>query len=314
MTERLRGKTVLVTGGGGFIGSHLAATLADVAETRVIDDFSSGSVAAVPGGPRLFEGSVCDRATLAQAVAGVDVVFHQAGLSSVAASVENPPESHERNATGTVAVLEAARRADARVVFASSAAIYGPPTTLPIGEDHPKRPTTPYGVDKLAADNYVRIYADRYGLPTVSLRYFNVYGPGQSTADAGVVDAFIQRVQVGDPICIHGDGGQTRDFVHVADVVRANLLAAETDAVGTAFNVGTGTATSVADLADVVRSHADRSVPIEHTEARAGDIEHSRADLSRTRARLGFEPRVPLDEGIGALVDERPVPVRPSHQ
>ena len=308
MTDHLRGQTVLVTGGAGFIGSRLADTVADVARTRVLDDLSSGSVADVPDGVRLFEGSVCDGPTLARAMSGVDVVFHQAGLSSVAASVEDPFESHERNATGTLAVLEAARRADARVVLASSAAIYGPPQTLPIAEDHPKRPTTPYGVDKLAADRYASVYADRYGLPTVALRYFNVYGSGDASADPGVVAAFLDRVRAGDPIRIHGDGEQTRDFVHVADVVRANLLAAGTDAVGTAFNVGTGTATSIADLADVLRREADSAVTIERTESRTGDIEHSCADLSRARDRLGFEPRVSLADGIAACFDERSEP------
>ena len=137
---------------------------------------------------------------------------------------------------------------------------------------------------------------------------FNVYGSGQSSADPGVVAAFLDRVRAGGPIRIHGDGEQTRDFVHVADVVRANLLAAETDAVGTAFNVGTGTAASIADLADLFRTHADRTVAIEHTDSRGGDIEHSRADPTRARERLGFEPRVSLSDGIAALFDEWTVP------
>jgi UDP-glucose 4-epimerase len=244
-------------------------------------------------------------------MAGVDVVFHQAGLSSVARSVEDPFESHERNATGTLAVLEAARRADARVVLASSAAIYGPPEQLPIEESHPKRPTTPYGVDKLTADRYASVYADRYGLPTVALRYFNVYGSGQPSTDPGVVAAFVERIQAGDPIHIHGDGAQTRDFVHVADVVRANLLAAETDAVGTAFNIGTGTATSIADLAALLRSHADDTVTVEHAESRTGDIDHSCADISRARDELGFEPRLSLSDGIEALLDDQSVPTPP---
>ena len=314
MSDPLAGQTVLVTGGAGFIGSHIARTLADAANVRVLDDFSSGSVANVPGGVRLLEGSVCDEVVLRQAMADVDVVFHQAGLSSVAHSVEDPVASHERNARGTLTVLEAARREDARVVVASSAAIYGPPVDLPVTEDHPKRPTTPYGVDKLAADRYVSVYADRYGLPTVALRYFNVYGPEQSAGEAGVIAAFLDRVQSGGPLEIHGDGDQTRDFVHVADVVRANLLAATTDATGTAFNIGTGTGTSILSLARLLAEHVDRSVTIEHTDARAGDIDHSRADLTRTRERLGFDPRVTLRDGIAALLADRQVSTHPARQ
>jgi UDP-glucose 4-epimerase len=311
--ERFAGRTVLVTGGAGFIGSHLAATLAGVTETRVLDDLSSGRARNVPDAASLVEGSVCDEEALATGMDGVDVVFHQAGLASVSASVDDPVASHERNARGTLAVLEAARREDARVVLASSAAIYGPPTDLPVAEDHPKRPTTPYGVDKLAADRYGSVYADRYDLPTVALRYFNVYGPDQSTGEAGVVAAFLDRTESGESIRIHGDGSQTRDFVHVADVVRANLRAGVTDAVGTAFNVGTGTGTSVETLAELIRARADSPVPVEHTDARPGDIEHSRADTTRARERLGFEATVPIREGIAALVEERPVGQHPAH-
>ncbi|WP_340101298.1 NAD-dependent epimerase/dehydratase family protein [Salinibaculum salinum] len=312
MSDAFEGTTALVTGGAGFIGSHIAAALAEPANVRVLDDFSSGSVANVPGGIRMLEGDICDEMVLAQAMEGVDVVFHQAGLASVTASVDNPVASHHRNATGTLAVLEAARRADARVVLASSAAIYGPPTELPITEEHPKRPTTPYGVDKLAADRYASIYADRYGLPTVALRYFNVYGPGQSTSAAGVVSAFLDRARSDDPITIHGDGTQTRDFVHVADVVRANLLAARTDASGTAFNIGTGTGTSIAELADLVRDSVDGAVPIEHTAQREGDIDHSRADITRASNGLGFDPKVSLRDGIAALAAQQPVADHPA--
>lgn len=312
MTEEFDGTTALVTGGAGFIGSHIASALAETADVRILDDFSTGTVANVPGGVRMLEGNICDEVALAQAMDCVDVVFHQAGLSSVTESVEDPAKSHRRNATGTLAVLEAARRADARVVVASSAAIYGPPTELPVAEDHPKRPTTPYGVDKLAADRYVDVYADRYGLPTVALRYFNVYGPGQSDAAAGVISIFLDKARADEPIEIHGDGKQTRDFVHVTDVVRANLLAAKTDAVGTAFNIGTGTGTSVAELAEIVKESVDTSVPIQHTEHREGDIERSLADITRARDQLAFEPQVSLREGIAALADQQPVAPHPT--
>lgn len=302
---------VLVTGGAGFVGSHIASALADRTAVRVLDDLSTGAPERVPEDVDLHEGDVCDETALEQAMAGVDVVFHQAGLASVTESVADPLASHERNATGTLTVLEAARRHDARVVVASSAAVYGPPTELPIAEDQPKHPTTPYGIDKLAADRYVSVYADRYGLPAVALRYFNVYGPGQSGTEAGVVAAFLDRAQSGDTIEIHGDGQQTRDFVHVGDVVRANLLAARTDEVGRAYNVGTGTETSITHLAKLVRTVVDRSVSIKHTQSRDGDIERSRADISRAREHLGYEPRVSLRDGLAALADDRPLSVPP---
>ncbi len=312
MTDDFTGTTVLVTGGAGFIGSHIASALRETANVRILDDFSSGSVANVPGGVRMLDGDIRDESVLAQAIEDVDVVFHQAGLASVTASVDNPVASHHRNATGTLAVLEAARRADARVVLASSAAIYGPPTELPITEDHPQQPTTPYGVDKLAADHYSTIYKERYGLPTVALRYFNVYGPCQSKSSAGVTSAFLDSAQSGEAIEIYGDGTQTRDFVHVSDVVRASLLAARTDATGTAFNIGTGTRTSIAELAKLVKNSVDNTVPITHTEKREGDIDHSRADITRARNRLGFDPQVSLREGIEALVNQESMPAHPT--
>ncbi len=302
----LSGATTLVTGGAGFIGGHLVDALVEDNDVRVVDDCSTGSAARVPESVEFYEADVRHTDVLDSAMADVDIVFHQAGLSSVPESLSDPLVSHGRNTTGTLAVLEAARRHDARVVLASSAAVYGQPTSLPVEEDDPKDPTSPYGVDKLAADHYGGVFADCYGLPTVSLRYFNVYGPGQTSAAAGVVTTFVERATDGRPLVVHGNGSQTRDFVHVADVVQANLLAGTTDATGRAFNVGTGTATQVERLATIVRSAVDSPVPIERAEARDGDIEHSRADLSRARRLLDYDPQVSLREGIRALAAERP--------
>jgi UDP-glucose 4-epimerase len=188
------------------------------------------------------------------------------------------------------------------VVLASSAAVYGQPESVPVEEDHPKEPTSPYGVSKLAVDLYARRYADLYDLETVALRYFNIYGPRQRGGDySGVITAFVERALDGDPITVHGDGEQTRDFVHVRDVVRANLRAATTEYVGEAFNVGTGDSVTVAELAERVRDATDSDSAVVHTDPREGDIRHSRADVTRASRRLGFEASVPLSEGLATV-------------
>lgn len=299
----LTGQQVLVTGGAGFVGSHIADALVRENDVRVLDDLSTGSRHRVPDEATFVEGDVRDPATVGDAVAGVDVVFHQAGLVSVEASTERPVDSQTSNVGGTVCVLDAARREDARVVVASSAAIYGHPDEVPVGEDATLRPTSPYGVDKLAVDHYTRLFADIYDLPTVALRYFNVYGPGQpADGYSGVISTFLQQAEEGAPLTVHGDGSQTRDFVHVRDVVRANYLAATTDHVGRAFNVGTGEPTSVASLARTVKRVTDSDSTIRHVDARAGDVDESVADLTAARDCLGYRPRVSLADGLTALV------------
>ncbi|WP_336035088.1 NAD-dependent epimerase/dehydratase family protein [Halobacterium yunchengense] len=304
----LRGTTVLVTGGAGFVGSHLADALAGGCDVRVLDDLSTGSRRNVPDAATVLEGDVRDPADVAEAMAGVDVVFHEAGLVSVPASVEAPVRSHEANVAGTLHVLEAARREDARVVAASSVAVYGDPVDVPVHEGDPKRPTSPYGVDKLALDHYVRRYHDLYGLETVALRYFNVYGPRQAGGEySGVVSTFLEQAQSGQPLTVHGDGDQTRDFVHVSDVVAANLAAATTDHVGRAYNVGTGDSISVSDLADLVVDVTDSASDVVHTDPRQGDVGRSEADPSRARRQLGFEARVGLESGLRDLVERAAV-------
>jgi len=302
MTAEPSGRTVLVTGGAGFVGSHLASSLAADNTVVVLDDLSAGAKENIPEEATFIRGDVRDREAIDDVLGGIDVVFHQAGLVSVGDSVDRPLRSHSMNVRGTLAVLEAARRNDVRVVFASSAAVYGDPETTPVAESDPLRPRSPYGIDKLAADHYVRRYNDLYGLETVALRYFNVYGPGQSATDySGVISAFVSQARAGDPLTVHGDGTQTRDFVHVDDVVRANRLAATTDHVGEAFNVGTGTAVTIYDLAEAVRERFDADSPIVHTDPRPGDVSHSRADLSRARQRLDYEPTASLETGLETL-------------
>jgi UDP-glucose 4-epimerase len=298
----MQNASVLVTGGAGFIGGHIARTLVDDNDVAIFD--------IVPEAPHpdceVIEGDIRDADAVAAAVEGRDVVFHEAALVSVAESVERPTVSHGTTATGTVNLLEAARTHDARVVTASSAAIYGRPERTPISEDHPLEPTSPYGVDKLTADHYTRLYADLYGLETVALRYFNVYGPGGTDGDyAGVIDVFRRQAREDEPITVHGDGSQTRDFVHVDDVVAANVAAATAgpEAFGRAFNVGTGESVTIRELAVLIRSALDSDSEIVHTEPREGDIDHSRADISRARRALDYEPSVELETGLNRLVD-----------
>jgi len=299
MTPTITDETILITGGAGFIGGHLADALCPDNEVRIFDTFASGVPANCPDEATVIEGDIRDDAALAAAVDGVDIIFHEGAIVSVARSVDDPTTSHVVNVDGTLAVLEAARREDARVVFASSAAIYGMPESIPVAETDPKEPTSPYGLEKLSGDHYCRLYADLYGLPTVALRYFNVYGPRQSGGDyAGAITAFAQQARAGGPLRVQGDGTQTRDFVNVADVVQANLLAATTDATGEAFNVGTGVATTVADVAETVRDQIAPSADIEHVEPRRGDIRESVADIGKARDRLDYEPTVSLGEGL----------------
>ncbi|WP_229125883.1 NAD-dependent epimerase/dehydratase family protein [Halapricum desulfuricans] len=299
MSQAMTGQTVLVTGGAGFIGSHIADALCPDNDVRILDNFTTGDRANCPGAATVLEGDIRDDAALAEAIEGVDVVFHEAAIVSVARSVEDPTASHSVNTEGTLAVLEAARLQDARVVFASSAAIYGAPASVPLAETAPGQPSSPYGLEKLSGDHYCRLYADLYDLPTVTLRYFNVYGPRQSGGEyAGAITAFAEQARAGGPVTVHGDGEQTRDFVNVADVVQANLLAATTDATGEAFNVGTGNGVSIRRVAELIRDEVAPDAAVIHVDPREGDIRHSVADIDKIVDRLGYEPRVTLADGL----------------
>jgi UDP-glucose 4-epimerase len=306
------GDLALVTGGAGFIGSNLALELLGRgARVRVFDDLSTGrrsNLDAVSGDVELVEGDVRDPSSLEGAMRGVTTVFHEAAIPSVFRSVGDPVSSHEANATGTLNVLIAARDADVeRFVYASSSSVYGNVDVLPVSEDVAARPLSPYGVSKLAGERYLGAFAATYGMATVSLRYFNVFGPRQNPEAeyAAVVPRFIARTLAGDRVKIFGDGEQSRDFTFVGDIVGANLAAAAAPeaAWGRAFNVAYGGRHSVNELLSTIQE----LVPGEHPDpepepARPGDIRDSQADISAARDVLGYEPRFSFEEGLRKTV------------
>ena len=296
-------RTILITGGAGFVGSHLANVLVDDNEVRVLDDLSTGTRANLPADVECIAGDIRDDDLLAEVTDGVDLIYHEAALVSVPRSVEEPRLSNEINAAATVNLLERAREEDARVVLASSAAIYGHPDAIPVTEDEPLTPASPYGVDKLTLDHYARLYNELYDLPTVALRYFNIYGPRQSSAYSAVIDVFWNQAIANEPITIEGDGEQTRDFVHVDDIVQANLLAATTEHVGEAYNIGTGASQTITELAETIREVTGSDSEIVHGAPREGDIRHSRPAIEKARADLGYEPTVSLEEGLETLLE-----------
>jgi UDP-glucose 4-epimerase len=300
----------LVIGGAGFIGSHLAERLVrDGHSVRVLDNLTTGkreNLAPVHDDVELVVADVRHAERVRQEMRDRDVVFHQAAIVSVPYSVEHPAETLEVNLRGTLNVLEGARAAGVkRVVMASSAAVYGDDPELPKLETMLPAPISPYGLEKLASEHYMAIWTKLFNLETVALRYFNVFGPRQdpSSAYSGVISIFVDRILRGDTPTIFGDGEQFRDFVYVANVVDANLLAAtRPEAPGRVYNVGCGQRTSLNELAAILGRICGRQVNPRHAERRAGDIRESLADIGRARRELGYEPRVGVEEGLRALV------------
>jgi len=299
----------LVTGGAGFIGSHLVEGLLNAGRrARVLDDFSSGSrknLESVGEKIELIEGDIRDAGTLADAMRGVEVVYHEAALSRVQRSIETPLEVHEVNCTGTLKVFLAARDAGVRrVVFASSSSVYGESERLPKEESDPCVPISPYGASKLSGEVYARAVSRVFGLETVGLRYFNVYGPRQNPAYAAVIPAFIERVMESKELLIDGDGEQTRDFTYVGDVVSVNLLAAEAEVeAGSVFNIAGGRRTSVNQVADLVSAAFGVEAKRVHGEPRRGDIKQSVADITAAREQLGYRVEVDLESGLRRTVE-----------
>ncbi|MFB6151955.1 MAG: GDP-mannose 4,6-dehydratase [Haloarculaceae archaeon] len=310
--------TVLVTGGAGFIGGHLAESFAlDGRDVVVLDNFdpyydvrikehnvaAARAAAEEAGGSyELVEGDVRDADLVERLVSDADYVYHQAAQAGVRADIE-VEKYHTVNVDGTLNVLDAVRDGDVeRLVFASSSSVYGKPRYLPYDEDHPTTPVSPYGASKLAAERYAMVYAERYGVPAVALRYFTVYGPRMRPNMA--VSNFVSRCMNGDPPVVYGDGTQTRDMTYVEDVVRVNRTLMETDAAdGEVMNVGSTDNIDIRTLAEEVRDQVAPDLDVEHAEGYDVDAEHTHADTTKAEDLVGYEPTTTIREGVEAFID-----------
>jgi UDP-glucose 4-epimerase len=297
------GRRVVVTGGAGFIGSNLVARLVGLeAVVTVLDDLSSGYAVNLEPYPsvRFVNGDVRDPESVAPVIVGADTVFHLAASVGNKRSLDNPVEDAEINVLGTIRVLEAARRAGVRkVVVSSSAGIFGELKTLPIREDHVVEPDSPYGCSKLCEEKLALAYARLYGLEAVCLRYFNVFGPNQRfDAYGNVIPIFVFQLLRGETLTVFGDGEQTRDFVHVSDVVQANLLAADSRGISGAFNIGSGTRVTINRLVELIAEAAGTQPDVRHGPSRPGDVRDSLADISAAREALGYHPSAALGPAL----------------
>jgi UDP-glucose 4-epimerase len=293
----------LVTGGAGFIGSNLVRELlAAGMSVVVLDNLSSGHEQNLAPFPQveLVRGDVRDKETVEHAIQGSTFVFHLAASVGNKRSIEHPLEDSAINVLGTINLLEAACRAEVRkFIFSSSAGIFGELKTIPIDEDHPTNPDTPYGASKLCAEKLCLAYHRLYGLEAICLRYFNVYGTNQRyDAYGNVIPIFVKRVISEEPIVIFGDGEQTRDFVNVRDVARANYLAAMADGVSGAFNIASGTYVTIRDLARSISEASGVAPCVEYAEPRPGDVRHSLANIAAARDALGYRPGTALETGL----------------
>ena len=315
---------VLVTGGCGFIGSHLVhSLLAEGEEVRVLDNLATGKLTNLGDAEAevdLVEGDLRSYERVLTAVRGCEVVYHQAALPSVPRSVQDPLTSSAVNAAGTMNVLLAARDEGVRrVIQASSSSVYGFNAALPKREDMATLPMSPYAVDKVASEGYCRAFGQVYGLDTVSLRYFNVFGPRQdpNSQYSAVIPKFILAALDGEPPTVDGDGEQSRDFTFVADVVHANLLAAgaPTTVAGEVFNVACGNRTSLNEMLEMLRELTGEPIQPTYTDSRVGDVRHSQADITKARELLGFEPGYEFADGLRVTLEHyqesRPALSRP---
>jgi len=306
-------KKVIVTGGAGFIGSHLTDLLLSRGyHVIIIDDFSTGKMANIE--PLLknkkvdfIQGSITELPLLQNLFQGVDFVFHQAALSSVPRSIEDPLSTSKVNITGTLNVLLAARDNNVKkVIYASSSSVYGDTPTLPKREDMVSNPQSPYALTKLVGEYYCRVFHQIYGLPSICLRYFNVYGPRQDSDSqyAAVIPIFIAKLSQDKSPIIYGDGEQTRDFTFVKDVIQANIIGAESDACGV-FNIGRGENSTLNDLAKTIINLVGKDLQSEYQPPRVGDVRDSLADISKARA-IGYEPQYSLDKGLRETIKGLP--------
>lgn len=306
---------ICITGGAGFIGSHLAEEcIKNHYYVIVFDNFSTGkeeNLSFIKQYPtariKVIQGDVADYDAVGEAVKGCDAVFHEAAVASVQQSIENPPATFESNAKGTLNVLEACRHNGVKkVIFACSAAIFGDHPEIPKKEDSPVFPTSPYGADKYISEVYLRLYNELYGLTTVSLRYFNVFGPGQdpSSPYSGVISIFTKRIARGEDITVYGDGTQYRDFIFVKDVVQVNMLALEKlDKGFHYYNVGYGKATDINSLITILQNIYNKTIKVHYVEARPGDIKESISDPAKVIRELGFSPQYSVEEGLTLMAD-----------
>lgn len=299
---------VLVTGGAGFIGSHLVEALAPKHDVTVLDNLSTGklaNLAAVKDKITFVKGDITDTNLLKKVVAKQDCIFHLAAIASVPYSIQHPLEVHEINATATLKLLLAARDAKVRrFVYASSAAVYGDEPSLPKKESSPLKPQTPYALTKLTGEQYTIMFNQLYGMETVALRYFNVYGPRQDPTSpySGVITKFVTALKSKKQPTIFGDGMQTRDFVFVSDVVQANIKAMTTQNVGKVFNIATGVQVSIKEMLAHLNEVLKTKISAKHEPRQQGDILHSVADISEAKKALHYHPEVPFHEGIEQTV------------
>ncbi len=301
----------LVTGGAGFIGSHLVERLVkDGQSVRVLDDFSSGkrgNLAPFDSKIELIEGDLRRPEDCRRACQGVEIIFHQAAVPSVPKSVEDPVTSHEVNVDGTFNLLVAARDARCRrVIYAASSSAYGDLPELPKRESVRPEPLSPYAANKLFGEYYCRVFSVCYGLETISLRYFNVFGPRQDPMSqyAAAIPAFVSAILRDEPPLIYGDGEQTRDFTYIDNVVHANMLAAAAPRTGgEVINIACGTSVTVNQIIRQINALLGKNVQPRYTETRAGDVKHSLADIARAREVIGYEPLIMFDEGLRLAID-----------
>ena len=309
--KSLTGSKIVVTGGGGFIGSHIVdALLEEGALVTVIDDFSTGrrdNLAHVASRIELIEKSILEPGIVEKAAKGAFAIVHQAAIPSVPKSIERPLESHAANSSGTLAVLDAARKAGVdRVIYATSSSVYGDTAVLPKVETMSPDPLSPYAVQKLTAELYAKIYYSLHGLKTIGLRYFNVFGPRQDPngAYAAVIPKFVSLIASGKKPQIYGDGSTTRDFTYIDNVVKANLLALKTEkGFGEAFNIAGGNQISLNELVAKINAAFNSSIAAEYLPPKKGDIKDSYADISKAQSILGFETMVSFDEGLKRTIE-----------
>lgn len=302
--------TYLVTGGAGFIGSHLVeAILERGGRVRILDNFSTGkreTVELFGGAVEVIEGDIRSFQIVREAVQDVDCVLHQGALPSVPRSLKDPITTNEVNVGGTLNVLEAARDAGvSRVVFASSSSVYGPGRELPKREEMLPQPISPYAVSKLAGERYCHVFTKTFGVETVALRYFNVFGPRQDpqSAYAAFIPKFVRGILDGSPLVIDGDGSQSRDFTYIRNVVQANILAAHVEGIaGHVFNIACGVNLSINDVVDHIRKATKLKGNVSYGEVRAGDVSHSLADIDLAKELMGYRPEITAQEGLDEVV------------